>query len=136
VTLSVLAIGTALTLSLVSGSLSNIRKVQVRNRTIQHAETVMELSLLDDEIRRPTTLHGDFEDGTRWTVVVNDVDMPPLTSDAPRLGQKVELPLKVMSFTVEVFAPNAANPDLRLQTLKLVSTQEQPSLTRMPGAAQ
>jgi len=135
VTLAVLAVGVALALSVISSSLSNIRKVQVRNRTIQHAETVMELSLLDDAIRQPTTLHGDFEDGTRWTVVINDVEMPPL-QDVPALGQKVDMPVKVMSYTVDVFSPNAVNPDMRLQTLKLVSTQEQPSLTRMPGAPQ
>ncbi len=134
VTLAVLAVGTALTLSLISGSLGNIRKVQVRNRTIQHAETVMELSLLDDGIRRPTTLRGDFEDGTRWDVVVDDVEMPPMRQDSPLVAQKVQLPLKVMSYTVEVFSPNATTPDMTLHTLKLVSTQEQPTLTRMPGA--
>ena len=60
ITLAILAVGVTLTLSLISGALANIRKVQVRARTIQHAETVMELTLLDDSISRPTTLNGDF----------------------------------------------------------------------------
>ncbi|MBP1602064.1 MAG: hypothetical protein H6Q06_2215, partial [Acidobacteria bacterium] len=44
VTLAILAVGVTLTLSLISGALANIRKVQIRARTIQHAETVMELT--------------------------------------------------------------------------------------------
>ena len=63
VSLAVLSVGVALTLSLISGSLGNIRKVQLRTRTIEHAEAVMELALLDDSVRQPTVFSGDFEDG-------------------------------------------------------------------------
>ena len=67
VSLTVLALGAALVLSLISGSLGNIRKVQLKSRTIEHAQTVMETVLLDKSIEEPTTLTGDFEDGTRWS---------------------------------------------------------------------
>ena len=126
VALSVLAIGAAMTLSAITGALANIRKVQLRTRTIQHAETVMELSLLDDAIRQPTTKRGDFEDGTRWSLVVDAVDTPR----PPSLPQGAELPQKMLFYTVEVFAPDSQAPDLRLQTLKVVSTQESLGLMR------
>ncbi len=120
VALSVLAIGAAMTLSVITGALGNIRKVQLRTRTIQHAETVMELSLLDDAIRQPTTKNGDFEDGTRWTLAVDAVDTPRPAS----LPQGMQLPQKLLFYTVDVYAPESPAPDLRLQTLKVVSTAE------------
>ncbi len=130
VTLAVLAVGIALTLSLISGSLANIRRVQLRTRTIQHAETVMELSLLDDGIKQPTTLRGDFEDGTQWQLVVDEVEMPlpPVpTNQAPP-----QLPVKLFAYNVEVFAPDSPTPDLRLRTLKVVNVQEQQTPLRLP----
>ncbi len=120
VALSILAIGAAMTLSVISGALGNIRKVQLRTRTIQHAETVMELSLLDDAIRQPTTKNGDFEDGTRWTLVVNAVDTPRPAN----LPQGMEFPQKQLFYTVEVYAPDSQAPDLRLWSVKVVSTAE------------
>jgi len=129
IALAILAAGAALTLSLISGSLGNIRKVQVRTRIIEHAETVMELSLLDDAIRRPTTLQGDFEDGTRWTVTIDEFE-PPSDVDVAaqqlqqRFQQQFKLPVEPFSYTVEVFGPNSRVPDYRIQTLKLVNTFE------------
>ncbi len=122
VTLAVMAVGVTLVLSLISGSLRNIRRVQMRTRTIQHAETVMELSLLDDSIKRPTTLRGDFEDGTRWSVEINQLEMPVKPNPNP---QQMELPVKLFSYTVEIMGPESRTPDLRLYTLKLVNTAEQ-----------
>ncbi len=129
VTLAVLAVGIALTLSLITGSLSNIRKVQLRTRTIQHAETVMELSLLDDSIKRPTTLKGDFEDGTRWMLTVNELPMPPPQAVAAQ--QPPELPVKLFDYSVEVYAPDSPTPDLRLRTVKVVNVQEQQTPARL-----
>ena len=120
VALSILSIGAAIALSIISGALGNIRKVQLRTRTIQHAETVMELSLLDDGIQQPTILRGDFEDGTRWSVVVEAVVMPRPQA----LPQGIELQQKILSYTVEVFAPDSQAPDLRLQTVKVMNTQQ------------
>ncbi len=126
VALTVLAVGTALTLSVVSGSLGNIRKVQLRTRVIQHAETVMELTLLDESIQGPSTLSGDFEDGTRWSVTVNDFEMPP-TVPVSSIVQMPRRPLKLLHYYVEVFAPGSAAADFHLQTLKLVPDREVPA---------
>jgi prepilin-type N-terminal cleavage/methylation domain-containing protein len=122
VALTVLAIGAAITLSLISGCLNNIRKVQMRTRIIEHAESVMELALLDDSIQKPTSFKGDFEDGTQWSVYVRDY-VPPSTQaqlQAGALQQQVKLPVKLLYYTVEMIGPDSRTPDYRLQTLKLV----------------
>ena len=136
VALSVLAIGATLALSLISSSLGNIRKVQLRTRTIEHAETVMELSLLDDSLRQPTTLRGDFQDGTRWLVKIDEFQLPNALPEVQQLQQQLklmQLPVKLFSYTVEVFAPNAQGPDFRLQTIKLVNVFEPGKPMEMPS---
>lgn len=125
VALAVLAVGAALTLSLISGTLANIRKVQLRTRTIQHAETVMEMALLDD-VRRATTFRGDFEDGTRWSVQVDEVQMP---TPQPTNLQAPESPIKLFSYRVDVQEPDSKGVDFRLQTMKIVNVQP----TNRPG---
>jgi hypothetical protein len=117
----VLALGAAITLSLISGSLSNIRKVQLRTRTIEHAESVLELALLDDSIQKPTSFQGDFEDGTQWTVHVEDYvsSIPEPPAPAGGLRQQ-KLPVKLLSYTVEMMGPDSRTPDYRLQSVKLV----------------
>jgi len=124
VTLSILGVGTAITLSLVSGSLRNIRKVQTRTKYIQYAETVMELSLLDESIDGPTVLQGDFEDGTRWNVAVTDFAMPEKPSP-PDMQQVIRPQVKVLSYSVEILGANSASPDFKLDTLKLIGIKVQ-----------
>jgi prepilin-type N-terminal cleavage/methylation domain-containing protein len=131
VSLTVLAVGAALTLSLISGSLGNIRKVQLRTRTIEHAQTVMELALLDQSIQQPTTFNGDFEDGTRWSVRVEEY-VPP--DNQPRLQdqERRNMPVKLLHYTVEMISPDSRAPDYHLQTLKLVSVQSEERPMRLP----
>jgi len=125
VALAILAMGAALVLSLVSGSLRNIRKVQLRNRAIQHAETVLELSLLDEKIKHATVLRGDFEDGTRWSVQIQEY-MPPPDQRGPMTPEQIQamerMSIKLFAYTVEVVGPESSVPDFRVQTLKLVNT--------------
>lgn len=119
VALTVLAVGAAITISLISGSLGNIRKVQSRTRIVNHAQTVMELTLLDGTIQGPTSFSGDFEDGTRWTVRVEEYELPDSPALKPQnLQQNVSA--KLLSYTVEMFMPASSASDYHLQTLKLV----------------
>jgi prepilin-type N-terminal cleavage/methylation domain-containing protein len=120
VALTVLAVGTALTLSLISGSLGNIRKVQMKTRTVEHAETVMELALLNGSISQPTSFTGDFEDGTRWSVQVEDYEPPSPPQSQPQ-DTLPNMPIKLLCYTVEMFSPDSRAPDYRLQSLKLVN---------------
>jgi len=127
VSLAVLSVGVALTLSLVSGSLGNIRKVQLRTRTIEHAGAVMELALLDDSVRQPTVFSGDFEDGTRWSVRVEDY-VPLGASLTASVAAAQKMPVKLLSYTVEMYSPDARASDYSLWALKLVKkTQEDPT---------
>jgi prepilin-type N-terminal cleavage/methylation domain-containing protein len=129
VTLVILAVGLSLTLSLISGAMRNIRRSQLKTRTVQHAETVLELTLLDDSIKQPTSLRGDFEDGTRWEVAVTQIETPvPLQQ---KLGQQLELPVKLFHYSVAVVAPDSQIPDLVLQTLKVVNVVQKPGPTRI-----
>jgi len=123
VALAILGIGAAVTLSLISGALSNIRKAELRVRNMHHAESVMELTLLDESISGPKTLAGDFEDGTRWTVAVDEFDMPRNT--LLPLAAPPQLPFKMLSYSVDIFAPESPSPDVRLKTVKLVGLQPQ-----------
>jgi prepilin-type N-terminal cleavage/methylation domain-containing protein len=131
VALTVFAVGAAIMLSLISGSLGNIRKVQLRTRTIQHAEAVMELALLDESIQGPTSFTGDFEDGTRWSVFVEDYVLPD-TPDLLPDGRQITMPVKFLSYTIEMFSPGSTASDYSLQTLKLVRTTPGNNLVRMP----
>ena len=124
ITLMILAVGVSLTLSLISGALGNIRKVQLRTRTVQHAESVLELALLDDSITRPTSLQGDFADGTRWVIMISEYETPKPPQPPQLQPQQVQLPLKLFAYSLEIMAPGSATPDLRLQTLKIVNVEQ------------
>ncbi len=121
VSLTVLAIGAALALSLISGSLGKIRKVQLKTRTVEHAEAVMELAILDDTVVGPRTYTGDFEDGTRFSVNIEDYELPDIAQPQSRdLPQNIQNQIKLLSYTVDMFSPGSTASEYRLQTLKLV----------------
>jgi prepilin-type N-terminal cleavage/methylation domain-containing protein len=133
VCLTILAVGAALALSLISGCLGNIRKVQLRTRTVEHAEAVMELALLDDTVNKPTSFSGDFEDGTRWSVRIENYTPPvPVQMQQRALPQNMNMPVKLLSYTVEMFSPNSSAPDFQLQTLKVVKAPPEDRQARIP----
>jgi len=131
VALTILAVGVSLTLSLISGSLGSIRKVRMHTLAIEHAQVVMELALLDDSIKAATTRRGDFEDGTRWAVVISEVEMP-IPETVMTGTQTAQMPIKVLSYDVEVMEPNSATPDFQLRTLKVVNALDANGLARVP----
>jgi prepilin-type N-terminal cleavage/methylation domain-containing protein len=122
VALTVMAIGAAVTVSLLTGSLGNVRKAQLRTKIIEHAESVMETALLDDTILTPTTLSGDFEDGTSWNVNIEQYspDVLPVSLQTVNVQN---LPYQLLQYTVEVFNPGSRVANYRLQTLKLTKVQ-------------
>jgi prepilin-type N-terminal cleavage/methylation domain-containing protein len=121
VALTIMAVGVALTLSLISGSLDHIRKVRGTSRLVEHAQAVMELALLDDSIFGAASLKGDFEDGTRWSVEISEVEMPAPPTALPMSQNSQALMPKLLSYVVDVMSPNSVRPDFQLQTLKMVS---------------
>ena len=121
VALTILAVGSAYTISLMSASLSNIRKAQSRTKIIEQAQTVMEEQLLDDEITDPTTLSGSLDDGTLWTLYVEDYD-PELSSDqASSVTTPADMPVKLLLYTVEMSSPDPQVAPYTLHTLKVVN---------------
>lgn len=131
-TLTIMAVAVTLILSLISGSLSNIRKVRGSTRLIEHAQAVMELALLDESVQAATSMHGDFEDGTRWSVEISEVEMPPPPSAVPPSQQVQSLMPKMFSYVVVVMGPNSSRSDFQLQTLKMISPQRQIQGARVP----
>lgn len=123
VAITVLAIGIALGVSLISKALINVRKVEMRARIADHANAVMELTLLDPSIKDPTSFNGDFpEDGTRWVINIEDYT-PETTSADAAFSEEVNMRVKLLSYTVEMFPPHSNVVDYRLRTLKLVPKQ-------------
>jgi len=115
---TLLAIGIALSVSLIGKSLGNIKKMDARTRIVDHANSVMELTLLDPEIGEPGTFEGDFEDGTRWTMKIEEY-----IPDNVEPFEQADMPVKLLAYTVEMFPPRSSVVDYRLRTLKLVSAR-------------
>jgi prepilin-type N-terminal cleavage/methylation domain-containing protein len=128
VALTVMAIGAAVTVSLLTGSLSNVRKAQLRGKIIEHAQSVMETALLDDTILTPTTLSGDFEDGTSWNVNI-EIYTPEVLPTSLQSVNVQNLTYQLMLYTVDMFGPGSSVANYRLQTLKLTKVQSSTTST-------
>jgi len=118
VAMTILAVGIALGVSLISKAMGNIRMVDTRARIVDHANSVMELTLLNPEIIEPGAFDGDFEDGTRWTMRIEEY-----IPEAAAISEDVDMPVKLLAFTVEMFHPHSRTMEYRLRTLKLVPRQ-------------
>jgi general secretion pathway protein I len=132
IALAVLAMASTVTLSLITGSLGNIRKVQQKTRSIEHAEERMESALVDSTILQPTSFSGTFQDGTSWLVRVEDyTELDKQTQSGTTAAMSAGIP-KLLAFTVETTGPESVRPDCRLQTLKLVKIQTTGQPSRIP----
>jgi prepilin-type N-terminal cleavage/methylation domain-containing protein len=118
VAMTVLSVGIALGVSLISRATGNIKKVDARARIVNHASSVMELTLLDPKIIEPGSFNGDFEDGVRWTMHIEEY----IPNEA-ELSEYEDMPVKLLAYTVEMFQPHSSVMDYRLRTLKLVQRQ-------------
>jgi prepilin-type N-terminal cleavage/methylation domain-containing protein len=118
VSMTILAIGIALGVSVISKSIGNIRMITARARIIDQAHSVMELTLLDPEIKEPGSFNGDFEDGTRWAMRIEDY-----VPGEDALSGQAEMPVKLLAYTVEMFQPYSSRVEYRLRTLKLLPKQ-------------
>ncbi len=116
IALVVLAVGVSLTMSVISGSLGNIRKVQIRTRVMATAQTVMEFALSNENLLEPATYTENLEDGFYCMVIVDNYDPAVGTSSG------TDLPVKLLRYRVEMIGPDSPEPVYTLQTLKLVGT--------------
>lgn len=120
VALVVLAVGVAVTMSVISSSLGNVRKSQIRTRLMASAQTVMESALNRDDLEPPFSYQEDLYDGLHCTVTAEE------EPDANLLTQSAsELPIRLLRYTVQLIGPNS-EPLYSLETLKLVAANEGP----------
>jgi hypothetical protein len=73
---------------------------------------------LDPEVRDSRTFNGDFTDGTRWTMRIEEY-----VPDEPASVDQVDMQVKLLAYTVEMFQPRSTAVDYRLRTLKIVPVQ-------------
>jgi prepilin-type N-terminal cleavage/methylation domain-containing protein len=117
--LTIMAVGVALTMSVISGSLKNLRKARGAEALVEHAQAALEVALLDDSIQGSTSRQGDFEDGTRWLVQVTEIEMPAPPSSLP-MSPQITAP-KLLEFAVAVTGPHSMTADFQLHTLKMIT---------------
>jgi prepilin-type N-terminal cleavage/methylation domain-containing protein len=122
IALVVLAVGISITLSVITGSLGNIRKVQLRTRAIEYAQSVMEYSLNREDLQEASAFSENLEDGFSCNVYVEEYD--PGLEDESQIQTRTALPVKLMQYTVEMFGPDSPEPVYQLQTLKLVNASQ------------
>jgi prepilin-type N-terminal cleavage/methylation domain-containing protein len=117
ISLTIMAVGVAFALSLITGSLGKVRKVSANAHLIENAQSVMETTLLDSNITGATTRSDSFEDGARWDLTVTEVEMPPPPSAVPTAI--AALAPKVLSYEVVVTGVDSSK--YQLKTLKLIN---------------
>jgi prepilin-type N-terminal cleavage/methylation domain-containing protein len=120
VALTVLAVGAAVAISLLSGAMGNIRKAHLRTKLIGHAKSVMETALLDDTILTASVLDGQFDDGTSWTVSIDPItpELPASLQNAPTQNLQFQL----LQYTVDMISNDPSVPNYKIQTLKLTKS--------------
>ena len=123
IALVVLAVGISVTLSVITGSVGNIRKAQLRTRAMEYAQSIMESSLNRDDLQETATFTENLEDGFQYTVSVEEYD--PDIDSGPQIQSRTTLPVKLMQYTVEMIGPDSPEPVYQLQTLKLVNVSSQ-----------
>jgi prepilin-type N-terminal cleavage/methylation domain-containing protein len=130
IALVVLAVGMSVTLSVITGSVGNIRKAQLRTRAMEYAQSIMESSLNREDLQEAATFTENLEDGFQYTVHVEEYDLD--IDGEPQIQSRTTLPVKLMQYTVEMIGPDSPEPVYQLQTLKLVnaSTERQQPILR------
>lgn len=129
VALVVLAVGAAVTMSVLSGSLGNIRKVQLRTRVMGYAQNKMEEVLYRQDLREPATYSENLEEGYSYVLKIEEYE--PGIDTGSTFTTSVDLPIRLLSYRVELFGPGSSDPVYQLQTLKIINTLQEGAL---PGS--
>ncbi len=120
VALAIMGIGVATALSVFSGSLNNLRRVDLAHRAMSHAENVMNEILADESIREPRRFSGELDEDFSYTAEVDFWEEP---QERPSLDI-VESPAYMLSVRVDVHFKNDPNGKLyRSVCLKTVSRE-------------
>jgi general secretion pathway protein I len=71
VALAIMSLGVTAALSVFSGGLKNIRRIDMAQRAMVHAENVMNELLVDESLRDPRHLSGDLDADFSYTATVD-----------------------------------------------------------------
>jgi len=132
VALAIMGIGVATALSIFSGSLKNLRRIDLAHRAMSHAENVMNEILTDESIREPREFSGDLDEDFNYTASVSFWEEPTegLALDI------TESPAYVLGVKVEIHFKNDRNGKLyRAVCLKTVSRQSPQDYMTAPNEA-
>ena len=116
-------------MSVLSGSLGNIRKVQLRTRVMGYAQNKMEEALYRQDLREPATYSENLEEGYSYVLKIEEYD--PEIDTGSTFTTSVDLPIRLLSYRVELFGPGSSDPVYQLQTLKIINTLQEGAL---PGS--
>jgi general secretion pathway protein I len=76
VALAIMAVGIVAVLSVFSGGLRNIRRMDLNHRAMSYAENVMNEILSDQSIREPRQFSGDLDEDFDYTATVDYYEEP------------------------------------------------------------
>lgn len=132
VALAIMGIGVATALSIFSGSLKNLRRIDLSHRAMTHAENVMNEILSDEGIREPRTLGGDLDEEFNYTASVTLWEEP-----RERVSLDItEPPAYLLGVSVEIHFKNDPNGKLyRAVCLKTISKQTPEEYMTAPNEA-
>ncbi len=102
VAVAIMAVGVAIAMSIFSGGLKNIYRINMAHRAMAHAENVMNDLLADQSIREPRKFADNLDDDFRYTATVEYWEEPKerLTLDT------AQVPVYLLSVQVEVHFKN------------------------------
>ncbi len=132
VALAIMGIGVATALSIFSGGLKNLRRIDLAHRAMSHAENVMNEILTDESIREPRNFSGDLDEDFSYTASVTLWEEPK-----ERLALDItEPPAYILGVDVEIHFKNDPNGKLyRAVCLKTISKQSPDQYTTAPNEA-
>jgi len=102
VAVAIMAIGVSIAISIFSGGLKNIHRIDMAHRAMAHAENVMNELLSDQSIREPRQFSNNLDDDFRYTATVDYWEEPK-----ERLSiDTTQMPVYLLSIHVEIHFKN------------------------------
>jgi len=102
VAVAIMAVGVAIAMSIFSGGLKNIYRIDMAHRAMSHAENVMNELLSDQSIREPQHFAAELDDDFRYTATVDYWEEPQ-----ERLSiDTTQVPVYLLTVQVEVHFKN------------------------------
>lgn len=76
VALAIMTAGIVAVLSIFSGGLNNVRRINLAQRAMSHGENVMNEILSDQSVREPRHLSGDLDEEFNYTAMIDYYEEP------------------------------------------------------------